>query len=86
MTDIRQQIVIARARASYLSEQPDQVDANMHSANADSLEKLLAALEQLSRHFGSAEQCRELALAALDQTMQEPPLHDAEQESEWWMW
>ena len=43
--DIQKQIVIARARANYLSLQSDPTDSVMHRENADTMEKLLAVYE-----------------------------------------
>jgi len=68
MNEIREQIVITRARASYLSEQPDQVDTNMHKANADTMEKLLAALEAIYKDgvWNECEYCARKAVLAND--------------------
>lgn len=45
MNEIRKQIVLTTARASYLSEQPDTTDSIMHRTNADTMEKMLAVVE-----------------------------------------
>ena len=46
MNEIREQIVLTSARASYLSEQPDTTDSIMHRTNAAIMENLLAFYEE----------------------------------------
>lgn len=44
MNEIREQIVLLRARSSYMSE-AEPIDSAMHSDSADTLENLLAVYE-----------------------------------------
>lgn len=41
-----QHVMILRVRADYLSEQPDQTDADMHRASADEIERLQGLFDE----------------------------------------
>ena len=56
MDDIREQIVLTKARAEYLSESTDMTDAEMHKSNVATMEKLLATLKDVQKLAGDCYQ------------------------------
>ena len=51
MTDIREQITTTRARAEHISQLSDPTDAEMHKANAFTMERLLAEHEAAGEYL-----------------------------------
>ena len=69
MNELREQIVITRARSDYLSEVPDQVDTKMHRTNADTMEKMLAVVEAIKALTWHPKMLRDVKVKRLGKTL-----------------